>query len=281
MNQQTPPQQPQPPIQTPCNRTIVAIASHSGLKPETLNSVMGCPFGDVSITFGISDTAMARNAQIDAAVKRGRKRRAQTGRGPDILVMIDDDMSFSLGQVELLICYANNHGTAVSAAYLVGKQGEEQLAATKLPGLSEGEGKDLFATGLGMLAMPFPMAEQLHSQSKMVKTAMGEMPACTWSAPATDEEWEHLEGYSEEKTRPWVSEDYRLCLRLNGVALIPIPVGHVKTRIITPELPSTDPPPANDTAQEAEKVIIVPDGLLQGDNRAATIAKHTEETVKP
>jgi len=32
----------------------------------------------------------------------------------------------------------------------------------------------------------------------------------------------------------WISEDYRLCMRLGGVHLLPIALGHVKKRVLYP-----------------------------------------------
>lgn len=233
MNQQTQQQQQQPePIRTPCQRTIVAMASHSGLKPETMSSLMACPFGDVSITVGISDTALARNAQIDAAVQRVKRK---GGRPPDLLLMIDDDVVFTLGQVELLLCYAHNHGVPVSAVYMVGPEGKEKPAASRIPDPENcPEGEQFYVTGLGLLAIPWHFVERLNNESLQMSTALDTIACLTWSAPASDPEWDALGRPEDDTPRPWVSEDYRLCLRLGGVHCIPIPIGHVKTRVIRP-----------------------------------------------
>jgi hypothetical protein len=82
-------------------------------------------------------------------------------------------------------------------------------------------------TGLGFLAIPRAALLALADDSPAFEWRAGQM---AW---AFCESKVHYLGDGEQQRTMWIGEDYCLCLRLGGVDLLPIAVGHLKTVPLT------------------------------------------------
>lgn len=129
----------------------------------------------------------------------------------DVVLMIDDDMLFTLEQAAELVTHARETGVPASAMYATT---EGRLAAGKLPGMER------WYTGLGLLAIPAALLLKLEADSPSFPLKNGVFTAFTSSSCHDGK---------------WFSEDFELCRRLGGVHLLPMAVGHLKTIPIYPD----------------------------------------------
>lgn len=159
---------------------------------------------------GSADVALARNLALTAACNALR---AQPAR--DIVLMVDDDMVFTVEDCEKLADHARETNVPASAMYatLAGT-----LAASRLRTPSGDDQR--WAVGLGLVAIPRELLLALEANSERF-LFMGEPQfGFTWSAAAGGIFW---------------SEDYTLSRRLGGVHLLPLGVGHLKTIPVYPD----------------------------------------------
>ncbi len=138
----------------------------------------------------------------------------------DVVLMVDDDMEFSLESACALAQFAREKQRPASALY-VGINRRACACRWKL----DGEGKQLYLVGLGLLAIPVPLLFEVEQVSPRFKfgTAEGEkfgelVEFCT----------------SGNREGLWLSEDFSLCERLGGVYLPGVEAGHRKTISIWP-----------------------------------------------
>lgn len=192
--------------------TIILCSTNRSIHDQTRLSIQeGRVAGARYIeTHGCADVSLARNvglSQVHAAMQRPELA------GIDTLVMVDDDMVFTLETVNALVAHARSTGIAASAMYATTLG---TLAGSKWKGH---EGRWL--TGLGLLAVPMKEIDRLAAVSPRFKLyGPNELVAFTWSTPDEGE---------------WWSEDYTLCKRLGGVALLPVVAGHLKTIPLLPD----------------------------------------------
>lgn len=166
---------------------------------------------------GTSDVALARNLALTMAHSLLSSCRY------DMVLMVDDDMVFKVADAQALVDYAREFGIPASGAYVLP---DGRLAAEPLEPRS-GEAARGWVTGLGFLAIPAPELKLLAERSRTFKQRPG----------ASDLIIEFTKSCSElaaDGQRYWVPEDYRLTQNLGGVALRPIPVGHVKKQVLMP-----------------------------------------------
>lgn len=194
---------------------LFACATHRDLDFRTYESVKKCAAPIVTAR-GISGLGLARNITLDATLK------AAEGTSIETVLMLDDDMVFTPEDAAFLVEASRKYGMPVSAMYALS---DGNLAASPIPKSSPGP-SDLpwtcqrWMTGLGLVAIPIARLRDLKTRSETL-IAREPMTAFTWEGSGHD-------GY-------WYGEDMRLCRRLGGVLLAPVPVGHVKARVLYPD----------------------------------------------
>lgn len=158
--------------------------------------------------YGTADVALARCYALSAACEAIRK----LGPGSrDMVLMVDDDMEFTLEQAQELVTHSRATRVPASAVYATTMA---TIAATRI------DGTDRWLTGLGLLAIPALALLELEQSSESFSIRDKDFTEFTWSKASRGE---------------WFSEDYTLCERLGGVHLLPIAVGHLKTIPIYPD----------------------------------------------
>jgi hypothetical protein len=130
----------------------------------------------------------------------------------DTVLLVDDDMVFTIDDAERLVQHARTHGVAASAMYAT------TLGALAACRLRNPAGRWL--TGLGLLAIPAGLLLLLREQSPAFEFLGADRYAFTSSAA--------VDGH-------YLSEDFMLCKNLGGVDLRPIPVGHMKQIALYPD----------------------------------------------
>lgn len=210
----------------------IAVATHRGIDHRTRESLDALRCRMV-ITYGVSDTSLARNVQLSRALRTAQKLASP------IVLMVDDDMVFSKEvaqatcQAALLLGRPVSAMCAVQAGHLAGApwpEGDKQplVDADELePWMGKG-----WLTGCAFLAIPTTTLIDLAMRSETL-TLPGEEHTTefTWSCsevmPDKDD--------PSKNVRRWLSEDYRLALRLGGVVMAPYPIGHVKPIPLWPD----------------------------------------------
>lgn len=159
---------------------------------------------------GTTDVTLARNLALSGTC---RHLRADPPR--DTVLMIDDDMVFTVEQAQELVDYSRANRVAASAMYATA---ESTLAAFRLQ-TPDGE-VQRWVTGLGMLAIPAAALLELEQRSEPFVTLGRTNYGFTMSLATGGQYW---------------SEDFTLCRRLGGVHLLPIAVGHLKMWPLYPD----------------------------------------------
>lgn len=160
----------------------------------------------------VGDVALARNLGLSRALE-------VLHRAPryDVVLMVDDDMVFTADQAQELVAYVRATGVAASAAYVLH---DGMLAASHYRG-------DRWQTGLGFLAIPFRVLDALAHSSRKFRASR---VAKEWTFEFTESSPVESETVGE---LVWEPEDYCLTRRLGGVVLLPLPVGHIKRKVLT------------------------------------------------
>ena len=203
-------------------KRLLVCSSYNGVSQQTQRGINEClTHGWATyIQTGCADVALARNIALTAIVDQV----------PDddqhAILMVDDDIVFTLQDAERICAMACDTGQAVSAIY---STSDGKLPAMQLkPKYSEAE--TMFLTGLGFLAIPANCFHELAYDSEKTTHEGRELIVFTWTAPAN---WD--ERQSHENLSMWISEDYRLTLRLGGVLLAKLGVGHLKQVPLYPD----------------------------------------------
>lgn len=138
----------------------------------------------------------------------------------DVVLMVDDDMEFTLDAAAELVQYARTVQRPASALY-VGINRRACATRWKL----DGNGKQLYLVGLGLLAIPVPALLELEQVS----------PRFVYGT-ADAEKFGELTEFCISGNRDglWLSEDFSLCERLGGVYLPGVEAGHRKTIALWP-----------------------------------------------
>lgn len=163
---------------------------------------------------GWSDVAEGRCVQLSSAVEVVRENKYGER---DIVLVMDDDMAIQPSDVQELINEARHSGIACAAVYPTAEVKEQRgrIAGCQLKGVP-----GRWLTGLGCLAIPVPALLELERESEKFELRGASITEYTWACAERGE---------------WYSEDYRLCLRLGGVRLLPIPCGHKKPIVLWPD----------------------------------------------
>ena len=154
---------------------------------------------------GCSDVALARNLLLTQALTVPSER--------DMLLLVDDDMSFSLDQAKAVIASATLSCTPTSACYATNAG---SLAHTRRKG-------GRWNSGLGFLALPRVVLAALAAE-------LTELPAINGSK---------IKPFCQCRPSPdgseWFSEDYWFTEQLGGVELLSVAVAHIKEMPIRPD----------------------------------------------
>lgn len=228
-------------------KTILVVSHNRPIQDRTLELLasftrMGVP----QVTQkGCADVALARCMALSGACNALRNLNQQIseksittrdqhfGREPfDTVLMVDDDMLFTPEQAQELVTSTRETGVPASAMYATT---EGRLAAGKLPGM------DRWLTGLGLLAIPAAALLALEADSPPFPLSNGIFKAFTSSSCHDGK---------------WFSEDFELCLRLGGVHLLPMAVGHLKTIPIYPD---------DTTVEKIRAGVALPESLTAGE----------------
>jgi len=154
-----------------------------------------------------SDVYLARNVLLSRALAA-----AESG-NLDTIVLVDDDMSFTLRDVVTLVDRSRQKSRPVSGCYV---RSDRTIVAHH---------DTCWTTGLGFLAVPTLRLRALAETSPVFRHELGQDPCYlfveTRLLHRQDELW-------------WQSEDYCLTRRLGDVELYPLPIGHRKTVELKP-----------------------------------------------
>ena len=163
---------------------------------------------------GSSDVAIARNLALTQAV--------QVLRGEaeiDVVLMVDDDMAFTLDDAERVVTLARETGIATSGICVVYNSftGATRSTAQLI------QGSHLlapWASGCAFLAIPRALLLAVAECSRAVTA--GELSFLEFVR-------------SRSHAGKWWGEDYCLCARLRGVQFAKVKIGHVKKVALYPD----------------------------------------------
>lgn len=189
--------------------TLLLISTNREMEQETRQVVQLCSQSgaQVMIESGSADVAYARNRALSFACDTLRNR-------PELetVLMVDDDMAFQLADAQRLIDRSRELVQAVSGVYATKTA---HLAAQRWP-----EKPALWLVGLGCMAVPRVLLLELEQRSESFLTGTRRLYEFTWC---------------RAEAGSWVAEDYRLSMRLGGVHLEPVALGHVKKGVLWPD----------------------------------------------
>lgn len=172
---------------------------------------------------GWSDIAAARSVALSVACNNLREHPHL-----DVVLCLDDDMAMQPETAEELVSVARLSGEACSGVYGAAPEADMQPGTTAIAGRKmtaaelERTGKrgTRWLMGMGCMAIPAALLLKLEQESRPFMLRQTQLREFTWSA---------VEG------QEWLSEDYRLSLRLGGVRLLPLEVGHKKSILLWPD----------------------------------------------
>ena len=149
---------------------------------------------------GVADVAFARNQALSwvCQVLREQPKR-------DMVLMIDDDIFAEPGTIQEIVTRTRRLQQPCTAVYTTK---ESKLAGARL---QSKPGFWLF--GLGCMAIPRTALLNLEARSESYEHDGKRYTAFCSTGP---------------ERGVWIAEDFRLCLNLGGVRLLPIGVAHVK-----------------------------------------------------
>jgi hypothetical protein len=227
---------------------LVLLVTNREPKNETKRSVQaltqsGARFLQVR---GSSDVCQARNSALSKACDWLRSDPC------DVVLMVDDDMVFTVDAAQMLVDGARRTGQACSGAYCVRPEDNMAMGHTRMAGgLWKGAGKFEDGTpkwlmGLGFLAVPAAMLLELERSSSSYETNGVVFTEFVWSQAVNGQ---------------WLAEDMRFCQRLGGVRLLPAEAGHLKEMALWPD---------RVTMKEIERLSLPPE-----------VAPHEPEKAQP
>lgn len=189
---------------------LLVVATNRAMDSRTQSSLNAVRMAGAAmlLTEGSSDVAMARNVSLSMAV-----RTLELHADRDVVLLVDDDMVFSLEQAAAICTYVVEKGVPASGVY---STAIGEIAASSE--LSPTPGKWL--AGFGFLAIPRAVLIAMAERSPRFKWKNDQELYCF-----TDSALHQL----HDGVTRWVGEDYWFCYQLGGVDLLPIDVGHLKT----------------------------------------------------
>lgn len=182
--------------------TLIVISSNRGLENETGAMIeelrkLGAGY---QLNTGIADVAFARNQALSWICNVLREREER-----DMVLMLDDDIFAEPAVIQEVVTRARRLQQPCAAVYPT-KDGK--IAAERWrdkPGF--------WLSGLGCMAIPRSALLALEQRSESYEQNGHIFTAFTRTGP--------------EKGK-WIAEDFRLCINLGGVRMLPIGVNHIK-----------------------------------------------------
>lgn len=196
---------------------VLGCSTRSGLKNYQSSLVTWMRFNGAAYVedLGCSNIALSRNRVLTGALRECERR-------PDreVLLLFDDDMSFSLADVEMLCRKALSLERPVSGVYR--KKRADELCAR--PEISYGSNR--WITGLGFMAVPLKALSEIAQQSYMTTH---EPPLfCIVQSG-------HMGEIKSLDRVEWLNEDAWFCHRFEGVSLCTdVVLGHETTGFMLP-----------------------------------------------
>lgn len=190
-------------------RTLIVMSSNRELEKPTKQTIAALSkLGAIRLfETGSSDVTFARNRALSATCNHLREFPDR-----DVVLMMDDDMVVPSEVAQRLADEARASGVACSAAYAT--------ATAYLAGCRWKKKPGRWLVGLGCVAIPRALLLELEARAEAFEVNGEVLHEFTWSSAEGGE---------------WFSEDYRLCMNLGGVVLLPLGVGHVKKGEIWPD----------------------------------------------
>lgn len=188
-------------------KTLIVMSTNREMEKQTLATVnaLGALGAARLMEVGSADVAFARCRALSFACERLREMPER-----DAVLMLDDDMEVPSDTAQAVVDHARKTGKASAAAY-----------ATINAKLAAARWKDgLWLVGLGCVAIPRALLLELEASSESFEMSGKVYSAFTWCG---------AEGGA------WVGEDFRLSMRLGGVQLLPLGVGHIKKGSLWPD----------------------------------------------
>ena len=188
---------------------LCVCTSHRGPQTDTRQCIdnLACAGIPTIMNVGCADIALGRNMDITRGLQRANVD------GTEVIVLFDDDMVFSVEQVEKIAAHALEAPCPVSGIYVMKNR---ELAIWRI------EESDRFVAGLGFIAASVKV---LNEKAKELPTfRWKDTEATLWTKAGPDE-------------GIWGQEDIYFCKQFGGVEIAPIIVGHLKT---IPMAPSRD-----------------------------------------
>lgn len=201
-------------------KTLLVCSSNRLVEHETqvmISSLLSLGAGLVEQR-GSSDVAFARNMALTMSSQVLR----DPGRNFDTVLMVDDDMYFTVEVAQQLVNASRESREPCSAQYVLGNGKTAAREWKNERGLTK------YLTGLGCLAVPKGMVLGLHSSSPRFSVDDGKMVT---EFTYCKSDVSPFGGGGLE----WVGEDLRLCMRLGGVRLCPLKAAHIKKQMLTPK----------------------------------------------
>lgn len=182
--------------------TIVVVSSNRGVGDTTADMIVGLRMlgAGYQLNRGVADVAFARNQALSwvCGVLREQPTR-------DMVLMLDDDIFAEPSVIQEVVTRARKMQEPCTAVYTTK---ESKIAGARL---TSKPGYWLF--GLGCMAIPRAVLLELEARSESYEHDGRKYTAFCTTGP---------------EQGVWIAEDFRLCLNLGGVRLLPIGVAHVK-----------------------------------------------------
>lgn len=211
------------------SRVVVVRSSNRPIDGRCLDCVAALLRGGVAGVVdqrGSADVALQRNVSLSQALRFAGDHAAV-----DVVLMVDDDIVFGLPAALAVTTYARKTGRPASGCYALA---DGELGYERLP-------NGRYLSGLGFLAVP---VVALASVATLASVFEGDDGQTFWEFTTS------ASAVSDDGRRRWVSEDFRFTRSLGGVDLLPVVVGHLKSKVVLPdraafaaltESPSTHP----------------------------------------
>jgi hypothetical protein len=190
------------------NKTIILCTHNRPIHAQTVISIRALNQAGAALidhADAPTDVTLGRNLGLSAVCDNLDRMPAI-----DTVLMVDDDMVFTIDDAGRLVEHTRLHRVAASAMYATTAGA---LAACRL---DNGQ----WMTGLGLLAIPADLLLALRGRSQPFEFFEETRYAFTSSGACGGH---------------YLSEDFMLCKNLGGVDLLPIPVGHMKQAALYPD----------------------------------------------
>ena len=190
-------------------RTLITVPTHRGIThQETKESIRQlCLRGaELLVANDISDIAGGRSWLLSTALRKAE------AEDKDVILMVDDDITFTPRQAEVLVSVTRDTNVPSSGVY---PTRDGNLTAMRWRPFR-------WLVGLGFAAITTKRLRELADSLRPVRYRENEEPV-----------WPFCESHACYELGMWLSEDYDFSAKLGGFQLVSIPVGHLKVLPLT------------------------------------------------